>query len=151
MRKLRRFIGLPAEYRAALAHGFRTLMFLRLGLWLLPVRVLRDRARHSTRNFRTSSRSAGLRAGSLLSMERVSWAVKTAARYVPAASCLTQALAAQSLLSRGGHRSELHTVVAKGPGSEFGAHAWVQCEDRVVIGGADLQGYTPLLAWEERT
>jgi hypothetical protein len=149
MRKLRRFLSLPSQDRAALVRALGSLVFWRLGLWLLPVRVLRERARASARNLRTSSRSAGLRAGSLLSVERVTWAVKTAAPYVPAATCLTQALAAQSLLSRGGHRSELHIGVAKGPGSEFGAHAWVQCEDRVVIGGADLDRYTPLLAWEE--
>jgi hypothetical protein len=149
MRKLRRFISLPSQDRAALVRALRSLMFWRLGLWLFPVRVLRERVRVSARNLRTSSRSAGLRAGSTFSVERVTRAVKTAAPYVPAATCLTQALAAQSLLSRGGHRSELHIGVAKGPGSEFGAHAWVQCEDRVVIGGADLDRYTPLLAWEE--
>jgi hypothetical protein len=156
MRKFHRFIRLPDEDRAALVHAFRRLVVWRLRLWLLPVRVLRERARVSARNVRTPysgtglhACSAGPRASSTLSVERVAWAVEVAARYVPGATCLTQALAAQSLLSRGGHRSELHIGVAKGPGNEFGAHAWVQCEDRIVIGGANLDRYTPLLAWEE--
>jgi hypothetical protein len=156
MRKFRRFISLSGEDRAALVQALWNLVVWRLGLWLLPVRVLRERARVSARNPRTSSRSAGLRAcsaglraGSPLSVERVAWAVKTTAPYVPRATCLTQALAAQSLLNRAGHRSKLHIGVAKGPGTEFGAHAWLECKDRVVIGGADLDRYTPLLAWDE--
>lgn len=151
MGRLHCFISLSREDRAALLRAFRSLLAWRLGLWLLPVHTLRWIARTPVRGLRRSSPGAGLRncsAGSPSSVECVAWAVKTAARYVPRASCLTQALAAQSLLGRSGHPSQLHIGVAKGPDREFGAHAWVQCHDRVVIGGSDLNRYTPLLYWE---
>jgi Transglutaminase-like superfamily len=137
MRKLQRFILLPSGDRALLVHSFRSLVVWRLGLWLLPVRILRQRSRAIRRIRRPRP------------ADRVVWAVRAAARYVPSATCLTQALAVQSLLARSGHSSQLHIGVAKGLGREFGAHAWVRCGDRVVIGGADLDRYTPLLFWEE--
>ena len=138
MRRLYRLIRLPAEDRSALMRAFHTLAAWRVGLWLFPVGALRRRARPAGRLQRP------------MTVERVEWAVNRAARYVPGATCLTQALAAQSLLRRSGHASQLHIGVARGPGREFGAHAWLQCHDRVVIGGTDLDRYTPLLAWKER-
>jgi hypothetical protein len=116
-----------------------SLVVWRLGLWILPVGTLRKQTRIMKRRVRTQH-----------PVDRVVWAVRAAARYVPAATCLTQALAAQSLLTSNGHPSQLHIGVAKGPDREFGAHAWVRCHDRVVLGGGGLDRYTPLLAWEER-
>jgi len=135
---MRRFIQLPGEERMMLLSALWSLVIWRLGLWLLPVRTLRQRARATRRQVQRQH-----------PVDRVVWAVRAAARYVPGATCLTQALVAQSLLVRSGHSSQLHIGVAKGPDREFGAHAWVQCDDRVVIGGGELDRYTPLLAWEE--
>ena len=136
---MRRFIQLPGEKRAILLRAFWSLVIWRLGLWLLSVRTLRQQTRIMRRRVRKQH-----------PIDRVVWAVNAAARYVPAATCLTQALAAQSLLTRNGHSSQLHIGVAKGPDREFGAHAWVQCHDRIVIGGGEMDRYTPLLTWEER-
>jgi hypothetical protein len=121
-----------------LLRAFCSLAIWRLGLWLLPVRALRQRALGRKRQVQD-----------LQPVERVVWAVRTAARYIPAATCLTQALVTQSLLMRCGYSSQLHIGVIKSSDRVFGAHAWVQCDDRVVIGGADLNRYTPMLAWEE--
>jgi len=64
---------------------------------------------------------------------------------VPAASCLTQALAAHLLLCRRGLTPQLHIGVAKDQRDRLIAHAWVESEGRIVVGGTDLQRYTPLL------
>ena len=77
-------------------------------------------------------------------------AVRTAARYVPGATCLTQALALQAMLTRHGYASSLHIGVEKGPDRAFGAHAWVRCGDEIMIGGDDSDRYAPLLVREER-
>jgi hypothetical protein len=55
---------------------------------------------------------------------------------VPGASCLTQALAAQYLLARSGHRSQLRVGVAQDPSGRLLAHAWLVSDGRVVIGGS---------------
>lgn len=72
--------------------------------------------------------------------------IERLARFVPRASCLTQALALQYLLARAGHRSELQVGVRRDEDGRFLAHAWVSCNDRVVLGAATtrLSDFTPL-------
>ena len=81
--------------------------------------------------------------------DRVVWAVVVASRYVPMSTCLTQALAAQVLLARRGFPAHLHIGVAKkGAEARFEAHAWVESQGKVVIGGSEPGRYTQLLALE---
>jgi hypothetical protein len=138
MGRLHRFLRLPAEDRRLLWRAFLSLMWWRMGLWVFPVRTLRRGWRIGARSFHRPLRA-----------ERIGWAVQRAAGFVPRATCLPQALAAQSLLARSGHRSRLHIGVAKDGGGRLRAHAWVQYRDRIVTGGGQLDRYTPLFAWEE--
>lgn len=67
------------------------------------------------------------------------------ARFVPGATCLTQAIALHVLLERQGHRSQIEIGVAReGNEATFAAHAWVTCEGHVVLGarGVDPAGFT---------
>lgn len=72
--------------------------------------------------------------------------IERLARLVPRASCLTQAMALQWLLARSGHASELYVGVRQAPGGRFEAHAWVSCNQRIVLGAATtrLADFTPL-------
>jgi hypothetical protein len=82
-------------------------------------------------------------------MRQVVWAVTVGSRYVPAATCLTQALVTQVLLSRRGHPASMRIGVARSEAGEFQAHAWVECRGRVVIGGAQAPlRFTPLPSLE---
>ena len=69
---------------------------------------------------------------------RAAWAARgVGRRFLPERPCLTQALVLQYLLlRRGDDEAELHIGVAK---NEDGlqAHAWVERNGRVLIGGAD--------------
>ncbi len=56
---------------------------------------------------------------------------------VPAATCLTQALTAQTVLSRRGHDSRLRIGVAKDTQGNLEAHAWVECDGTVVVGESE--------------
>lgn len=77
--------------------------------------------------------------------ERIAWAVRAASRYVPDAACLTQALATQVLLARNGYPSNLRIGVTFGEQKSLHAHAWVEVQGRVLIGGgAFLEQLTPL-------
>lgn len=139
MRKCGRFISLPRQDRRLVVVALFYLAACRLGLWFLSVRTLRGQVRKlARRSFVPQPR------------ERVVWAVRAAAEYVPGATCLSQALALQSLLTRYGHPSSIHLGVAKETDGIFEAHAWVRCSDRIVLGGGEVERYAPVLAWEEQ-
>jgi hypothetical protein len=81
--------------------------------------------------------------------DRVVWAVKAIARRLPAARCLSQALVMNALLSRHGHASDLKIGVRLADRTvrdvPLDAHAWVECDGRIVIGAiADLDEYAVL-------
>ena len=84
-----------------------------------------------------------------LPVARLAWAVETTSRRIPDATCLTQALALQFLLTRAGRPSALRIGVARSGARGFQAHAWVECEGRTLIDRPeDVAGYTPLASWE---
>jgi hypothetical protein len=64
--------------------------------------------------------------------------VRLSSRYVPKATCLTRAIAAQILLNRAGLPNELHIGVARG--AAFDAHAWIECEGQVLVGMSERHG-----------
>lgn len=71
--------------------------------------------------------------------------VSQLARRVPWRSdCLIQALAGQRLLLRDRIASEIVIGTSKSADDQFEAHAWLACQDRVVLGG-DIARFQPLL------
>ncbi len=130
MERLRKLWRLPGAERWLLVRAAVSLAGVRFALWLLRFRALLEPARVGRRRGRHSR-------------ERVAWAVGVASRYVPGATCLVQALAAQRLLAQEGYAAELRVGVSKGAG--FRAHAWVESEGVVVIGWEESEQFTPLL------
>jgi len=84
----------------------------------------------------------------LFSPEKYSWAVRAVSPYVPSATCLTQALTLQALLSREGIHSDLRIGVARDDASGIIAHAWVEIDGAVIIGGQERDRYTRLTKHE---
>ena len=85
---------------------------------------------------------------------RLAWAIATAGPYlVGSRPCLPQALAAQLMLVRRGFPARLRLGVAKGDGGEVQAHAWMETNGRVVVGGSltELDRFTPLLALDAKS
>jgi hypothetical protein len=78
-------------------------------------------------------------------VDRVSWAVRAASRFVPGASnCLVRALATQALLGKYGYGSELQIGVRKAGDGGLAAHAWLESGGAIVIGEFELDQYVPL-------
>jgi hypothetical protein len=76
--------------------------------------------------------------GDPIEKDRIMRSVETAARHLlPAGPCLSQAIVADVLLRRRGFPSDLHIGVARGPDGEMRAHAWVESNGEVVIGGSE--------------
>ena len=71
-------------------------------------------------------------------------AIEIAARRIPRATCLTQAIAAQLLLARYGNASTLRLGVLTSSG-QFKAHAWVEHNGGIVIGDVPAIGEFRLL------
>jgi len=58
-------------------------------------------------------------------------------------TCLRQAVAVRAMLRRRGIASEL-TIGVTSPREERPAHAWVRVGERVIVGGAGHEQYTPI-------
>src|SRR5467141_1529215 len=97
MKKIVKGLQLSSADRGLLLGSALLLIAIRLGLWLLPFRIL----------LRLLPAASQRREEEQLSIARAAWSVRVMSRYVPAASCLTQALAMLVLLNRFGHSSEL--------------------------------------------
>lgn len=136
MRPLGKFLSLPPADRRLLLRAALLLGAIRLGLSLFAFRTLR----------RLLARAAHRRGDRPTSPERVAWAVASAGRYMPGATCLVQALAAQLLLEREGQPACLRIGVARTEPTQLQAHAWVESQGKIVFGAADLERYTPLAA-----
>lgn len=146
MIRIRRFLELSAADQSLLLTALFLTGAIVVGLRLLP--------------FQTRQRLlAGMGKGSVRpgqndrpSPERIAWAVTVASRYVPGTACLSQASAAQALCLRHGYPAQLRIGVAKGERGTLEAHAWVESEGRIIVGGLhDLSRYTPLPSLEGKT
>jgi transglutaminase superfamily protein len=135
MGSLARFVALPPAERRLILAAAGILAAIRIGLWALPFRWVQGAIR-APGNRRP--RDGGP------PVERIVWAVGAADRLVPRTTCLVRALAAQALLARRGHASQLRLGVAGGSGRAFEAHAWLERDGRVLIGGPVEARYVPL-------
>jgi len=138
MIRLGKFLRLPPADRRLLVTAALLQAAIRLGLTLLPYRKLRGLVDRLARV------SPHRHLAPPASPERIAWAVTRASRAVPGATCLTQALAAKVLLERRGHPARVRVGIGRAEGAPLLAHAWVECEGRIVLGGTDLTQYTPL-------
>jgi hypothetical protein len=76
--------------------------------------------------------------GSEMERDRMLRSVERAARWLlPAGPCLSQAIVADALLRRRGFDSHLRIGVARGDAGAIKAHAWVESDGEVVIGGEE--------------
>jgi hypothetical protein len=133
--RLTAFLALPGSDRLLLVKAAATLVAVRCALHLVSIERLRSWAGH----LREANRP----------VDRIIWSVRTAARRVPGATCLSSALTLQRLLSSAGHPSQVHIGVAR-DASGFMAHAWLVHDGVVVIGEEEHERYAHLTAWDAR-
>lgn len=133
MNRLTAFLALPGSDRLLLVKAAATLVAVRCALHLVSIERLRSWAGH----LREANRP----------VDRIIWSVRTAARRVPGATCLSSALTLQRLLSSAGHPSQVHIGVAR-DASGFMAHAWLVHDGVVVIGEEEHERYAHLTAWD---
>ena len=113
----------------------------RAALWMLPSGAI-------VRRVSRLSRGAPIADGARRDAELITWAVRAASRLVPMATCLTQAVAAQLLLVRSGHAPEICVGVARDAAGAFRAHAWLELEGKVILGGEGVTAFSRLPSLE---
>jgi hypothetical protein len=132
--RLSRFRRLRPAERTLLCRAAAWVVWVRLSLWLFPFQsvwrrtLLWSRAREYRGDFAPGE---------------VVETVARISRYVPWASCLTQALASFVLLRRFGHPCRLRIGVSR-TGQGLLAHAWVESNGEVLNHGNDVSDYTLL-------
>jgi hypothetical protein len=142
MQQVRKFLRLTSGDRRLLISAVLLVWTVRLGLWLLPFQGLR---RLLSLRSKVTRAPLTLQEADPACADKVIWAVTTASRYAPAASCLVRALVAQVLLAQQGCPAHLCIGVAKTEAGRLEAHAWIESQGKVILGGkSDLARYTPL-------
>lgn len=134
--KLRRLTG---RERALLLQAWLLLLLADLALRALPFSFV----------LRYCRRPGGVRgnpaADPSLPALRVASLVEKAGRYCPAGtSCLKEALVLSHLLARRGVPTRLRIGVGR-QAEAFAAHAWLEQDGRVILGGKDLDAFARLL------
>ncbi|EHH07690.1 hypothetical protein MEA186_27530 [Mesorhizobium amorphae CCNWGS0123] len=117
-----------------LAHCLLVVAAVRLGLTLFSYNRLRRRVTQLD-----APHEAGI--GDL---RRVAWGVAAAARLVPYASCLTQAISGQYILARQGNGSKIRIGIERDTGTQLKAHAWLISGNHIVLGGS-INGFAHLV------
>ncbi len=82
--------------------------------------------------------------------QRVGWAVRVLARYLPwDARCLAQAIAGKWMLKRRGLPSTLYLGVDRGQEQWLEAHAWLSCGDEILTGEPQHTRFKVIAAFSE--
>jgi hypothetical protein len=142
----RRFQALPPHRRRLVCEAAVLLASILVGLRILPFLRLR---RLVDRCAALGSATNGTVSDTVLrraAVNSVEWAIGAVAARMRA-SCLARALAAAAMLRRRGVRCDLRLGVRPATSAAIEAHAWVECDDGLVVGlAADQAEYKVLEA-----
>lgn len=134
--RLARFCRLTRQERRFLAAAWAGLVLARLGVAVLPFRMIHRWAERGPR--------PTIREGAP-DVERAAELVEAAARHhLVGTTCLTRALVLCALLRRRGRRARLVVGCARAEGG-FEAHAWVEEGGRAVAAAGSIDRFEALL------
>lgn len=128
MKRLFKFFLLPFKKKVLLGESLFLIWIIRLSLWLLPFRQLNKWLTYLGSPDTTNNKI------DWLVVKNVTNSVRSCSRYVPYASCLTQALATRTLLRLRGQSSGLKIGVDKDENNKLMAHAWIEIDGKIIIG-----------------
>lgn len=128
MKDLRKFFSLPYGKKMTLTKAFLTVFRVRLCLWFFP--------KQSVKSCLLVNETENVN-GKVVdwdAVERTVASVERCSRYIPKATCLTQAMSVFLLLQKMGQASNLKIGVEKDQDGSLKAHAWVEVDERIVMG-----------------
>ena len=146
MRRLLQFYSLNRHDRVLFLKALALLWIIRIGLWILSYKRMKPlvdrwkKQKIDDAGFSHQDAPADAEEHRALYASRVGWAVKAASRSLPGDhTCLVQALSVEVFLGRRGIPAALKIGVFKDEGLGLQAHAWVESEGVVVIGGIGIE------------
>ncbi len=140
MSRLSKFLCLPSGEKILLLRVWILLGIARLCLSLFRLAILRK--------LLTVIGPFVARVDKELTDDQLVRIVGIASRYVPKATCLTQALTVQLLLKQSGRQASLYIGVNGVERGYLNAHAWVESRGKVITGGPNPNDFTSLLILE---
>lgn len=152
--RTRKFLALSGLERRTFMAAWWELVRVRWALRRSVFARLQKRRTEALRPLATAVPGAGAAADRTIGTSsaedraRVGWAVASAARFVPGATCLPQAMAAQALLARRGIGSTIQTGFDRTDAKGVEGHAWLVCEGEVVVGDIGLDRFVPVASFE---
>jgi hypothetical protein len=129
MRFVLKVLALPFPEKLLLARALAVVVMVRISHSLLPFQTVRRLVESPGRRVWEGVNPAEPRA-----LRKIVSSVARVSRYVPSATCLTQAMATQLLVRRTGQDVDLRIGVLKADSGELKAHAWIEKDGRVIIG-----------------
>ena len=129
MGKILCFLRLSSRDKVVVIQSIYWLIIIRIMIWIFPFHFVQKKvqkiAGHTNPNVNSS-----------VSMSKMSVMILVSARYVPRVTCLVQALAGFILFSKYGYMTSIKIGVLTENG-EFEAHAWLEHDDKVVLGESE--------------
>lgn len=134
MRILRRFAAYSPLERRLVLKAWLALAAVRVLIWVVPYRWIEARL------LKPHAVTPGAPPAD------IALAVTRASTLIPRATCLVQAVAGGWLIGRAGGTSVIRFGVAKDQDtSRFKAHAWLEHDGRILIGGGTAADYATLV------
>lgn len=102
---------------------------IRIMLWMFHFSTVQNRVQKIACNYNSTPKNT-------ITMNRLRIMIMVASKYVPRATCLVQALAGYILFSKYGYNTSIKIGVLNENG-EFEAHAWLEHDEKVVLGESE--------------
>jgi hypothetical protein len=130
MNKIQKFLFLNRTNRYLLIETFLLLNFVRVGFLFLKFPTIQQILTRFGQSRPDKSKYP------VISIERIVWCVEVSTQLSPGgAKCLARALTVHALMQRQGYAPKLQIGVLTRPPEKFEAHAWIEYQGKVVIGG----------------
>nr|WP_319374717.1 lasso peptide biosynthesis B2 protein [uncultured Methanobacterium sp.] len=123
------FIRLPSREKLVAIQSLYWVFIIRIMIWIFPFHSVQKRVQKIVANSNPHINHS-------MPMSQLRLMILVAARYVPRATCLIQALAGFILFSKYGYSTSIKIGVLTENG-EFEAHAWLEHNDSVVLGESE--------------
>jgi hypothetical protein len=139
-----KFLFWPYARKKLLLKVLFSVATIRVRLWLLPFKPLDNQPAgpESAADSRPFDWSA---------IREITAFVQICSRFIPHASCLTQALATRTLLHGIGQTCVLKIGVDKDEHQKLIAHAWIEVDGKMIIGKIrDIRRYTVMSSSKEQ-
>ena len=146
MKQLRKWLHLERERRDLILQAFLLLTLSRLALRLVALKTTHRLVRWMAKRIATTKGDKGS------DKRQIAWAIGVVGKGpLGGGTCLAQALVAQQMLCCRGYAARVHVGVAKRVDGRLLAHAWVESDGTVIVGGtaAELGRYSRLPSIDE--